>query len=81
MELISRLKEYAGMSHRQIFDYVVHKLSVMGQGYPYGKFNILDFDTVSYGYIMANMEVYILPISIVILLYIVQRIVTRKISK
>ena len=69
------------MSHRQIFDYVVHKLSVMGQGYPYGKFNILDFDTVSYGYIMANMEVYILPISIVILLYIVQRIVTRKISK
>ena len=79
-ELLSRLSEYAGLNNRQIFDYVVHKLSVMGIGYPEGRFNILDFETVSYGYIMANMEVYILPISIVLLLYIIQRIVSRKLS-
>lgn len=80
-ELLSRLSEYAGMSNHQVFDYVVHKLSVMGSGYPEGRFNILNFETVSYGYIMANMEVYILPISIVILLYIIQRTVSRKISR
>lgn len=79
-ELISRLAEYAGMTNHQIFDYVVHKLSVMGQDYPAGRFKILDFETVSYGYIMANMEVYILPISIIILLGLIQWRISKKID-
>lgn len=80
-ELMSRLSEYAGMTNRQIFDYVVNKLSVMGQNYPSGRFQILDFETVSYGYIMANVEVYIVPISLVLLLGIIQWRISKRISK
>lgn len=80
-ELMSRLSEYAGMDNHQIFNYVVHKLRVMGKIYPEGQFQILDFEIVSYGYIMANMEVYIVPIAIVLLLGIIQWQISKRINR
>lgn len=79
-ELMSRLSEYANMNNRQIFDYVVHKLEAMGAQYPDGRVTILDFETVSYGYIIANMEVYILPISTVMILFIIQRVIRKRLQ-
>lgn len=80
-ELFVRLHTYGGMTNHQIFDFVVHKLSVIGSVYPAGRFRIFTGESISYGYIMANMEVYLLPISIVLLPGIIQWRLTRKISK
>lgn len=77
-EFLSRISTYKGMDNRQIFDYVVNKLSVMGASYPAGRFRIFTGESISYGYIMANIEVYILPISFVLLCGLIQwRIIKR----
>lgn len=60
---------------------MAHKLRVMGKVYPEGQFQILDFEIVSYGYIMANMEVYIVPIAIVLLLGIIQWQISKRINR
>lgn len=79
-ELMNRIALYSGMTNRQIFNYVVHKLRVMGEEYPDGSIHILN-ETVTYGYVMANIEVYIVPISIVLLLGLCQRYLIRKFIK
>lgn len=81
-EFFSRISTYKGMDNRQIFDYVVNKLSVMGASYPAGRFRIFTGESISYGYIMANIEVYILPISVVLLCGFIQwRIIKRSQKK
>lgn len=79
-ELISRIDLYSGLTNRQIFNYVVHKLKVMGAHYPDGSIHILN-ETITYGYIMANIEVYIVPISVVLLLGLYQRYLIRRVLK
>lgn len=71
-EFIHRVIEYSGMTNPQIFDFVVQELSKMGDMYPKGRINLFTGESISYGYIMANMEVYILPISIVLLCGLIQ---------
>lgn len=77
-EFIERVHTYSGMTNRQIFDYVVHKLRVMGEVYPQKSFILFTGEPIGYGYIMANMEVYLLPISIVLLLGLIQWKLTTK---
>lgn len=77
-EYFSRISTYKGMDNHQIFDYVVNKLNLMGASYPSGKFSILNEESISYGYIMANMEVYILPISIVLLCGFIQWRISKR---
>lgn len=77
-EFINRISTYSGMSKRQIFDFVVQKLNIMGDNYPKGMIHLPHGDSITYGYIMANIEVYILPISIVLLCGLIQwRILKR----
>lgn len=77
-EFIERLHTYAGMGNRQIFDYVVNKLRVMGEIYPHKVFTLFNGETIGFGYIMANMEVYLLPLSLILLLGIFQRNLTKQ---
>ncbi len=77
-EFIQRISTYSGMSKRQIFDFVVQKLNDIGDNYPKGIINLPHGDSVTYGYIMANIEVYILPISIVLLCGLIQRYTLNK---
>ncbi len=79
-EFIHRIAEYRGMTDTQIFDYVVQKLSKMAQSYPAGRIRLFTGESISYGYIMANMIVYILPLSIVLLGGFLQWRLTRKVS-
>lgn len=76
-----RIAAYKGMSNREIFDYVVAKLSAMAYSYPPGRFRIFTGESISYGYIMANIEVYILPISIVLLCGFIQRRISKRIRR
>lgn len=71
-EFIHRVIEYSGMTNPQIFDFVAQELSKMGDMYPKGRIYLFTGESISYGYIMANMEVYILPISIVLLCGLIQ---------
>lgn len=82
-QLMTRIATYSGMSNRQIFDYAVDFLSNMAREYPDGStmVRILDFDTVSYGYIMANIEVYIAPIAVILILGIIQCIISKKLKR
>jgi hypothetical protein len=75
---LERLSTYAGMSNREIFDFVVHKLNVVGAHYPKGSIKLFSGEIITYGYIMANMEVYIVPISIVLLLGLIQWRISHK---
>lgn len=77
-EFFERLHTYAGMGNRQIFDYVVNKLRVMGEVYPHKTFTLFTGETIGFGYIMANMEVYLLPLSLILLLGIFQHKLTKK---
>lgn len=77
-EFFDRLHTYAGMGNRQIFDFVVNKLRVMGEIYPHKTFTLFNGETLDFGYIMANMEVYLLPLSLVLLLGILQRKLTKQ---
>lgn len=80
-EFIHRISIYSEMSKPQIFDFVVQKLNVMGNNYPKGVIHLPHGDSITYGYIMANIEVYILPISIVLLCGLIQwRILKRNCS-
>ena len=78
IEYSERVHTYVGMTNRQIFDFVVHKLRVMGEAYPQKSFTLFTGESISFGYIMANMEVYIMPISILLLLGLIQWRLTRK---
>lgn len=82
-QLLPRIATYSGMSNRQIFDYAVDVLSRMARAYPGGstRVDILNFDTVSYGYIMANMEVYIAPITIILALGIIQWKIIKNLNR
>ncbi len=71
-EFIQRFSTYSGMNNRQIFNFVVQKLNDMGDSYPKGIIHLPHGDSITYGYIMANIEVYILPISIVLLCGLIQ---------
>ncbi len=75
-----RIAAYRGMSNREIFDYVVAKLSAMASVYPSGRFRIFTGESISYGYIMANMEVYILPVSVVLLCGLIQWRIRKRIN-
>ncbi len=77
MDFCGRLRTYANMSNRQIFDYVVNKLRVMGEVYPHKSINLINGESIGFGYIMANMEVYILPLSLVLLLAFLQHRLTK----
>ena len=77
-EFIDRSSAYVGMTNRQIFDFVVNKLRVMGEAYPKGAIKLFTGETIGYGYIMANIEVYLMPISIVLILGIIQWRLSRK---
>lgn len=79
-EFFDRYATYAGMTNRQIFDYVVNKLRVMGDVYPKGSIKLFTGETIGYGYIMANIEVYLLPLSIVLILGLIQWRLIRKSS-
>ncbi len=68
------------MNNREIFDYVVNKLSDIGAVYPTGRLQLFTGESISYGYIMANMEVYILPVSIVLLCGLIQWRVSKRLS-
>ena len=81
MNFIERLEIYSELSNRQIFDYVVHNLRVMGDAYPHKSFTLFTGETISYGYVMANIEVYLLPISIVLLLGMIQYKMLRSHNK
>ncbi len=71
-EFMIRVSTYAGMTNRQIFNFVVKKLQDIGEVYPTMTIHIPTGESVTYGYIMANMEVYLLPLSIVLLCGIIQ---------
>lgn len=76
-EFFHRIASYKGLTNQEIFDFVVSKLSRMAQGAPEGHFYIVN-EHVSYGYVMANMEVYILPLSIVLICGFIQWRITRR---
>lgn len=78
LEYLERIQTYAGMTNRQIFDYVVHKLRVMGEVYPQKSYTLFTGESIGFGYVMANMEVYLLPISVVLMLGLIQWGLTRK---
>lgn len=78
IEFLERLQTYSGMTNRQIFDFVVNKLRVMGDIYPHKTLTLFNGETIGFGYIMANIEVYLLPVSLVILLGLFQRKLTKQ---
>ena len=71
--LLMRINQYKGLTNRQIFNTVVDKLNKIGEGFIPGNFDCFGYEKISYGYVMANIEAYILPISLVILLFIIAR--------
>lgn len=77
-EFFSRISTYKGMDNHQIFVYVVNKLNLIGVSYPAGGFRLFNGESISYGYIMANMEVYILPISILLLCGFIQWRISKR---
>lgn len=79
-ELLIRISSYAGLTNRQIFNLVVKKLQDMGEIYPNMTIQIPSGESVTYGYIMANMEVYLLPLSIVLLCGIIQWRLSKRIK-
>lgn len=80
-EFLHRINDYSEMTNRQIFDFVVHKLREMGAVYPSGSIRLFTGESISYGYIMANMEVYLLPVSIVLLCGLVQWRILRSMNR
>lgn len=72
LNLIERMHQYAGMSTSEIFSFVVQKLMVMGSVFPSYSIKIHN-EPIAIGYIIANIEVYILPIAIILSLYLIQR--------
>ncbi len=79
-EFLIRISTYAGLTNRQIFNFVVKKLQEMGEIYPNMTVTIPTGESVTYGYIMANMEVYLLPLSIVLLCGIIQWKLSKRIK-
>lgn len=80
LEFCNRLSIYSGMTNRQIFDFVVKKLRDMGEFYPYMNIHLPSGESITYGYIMANMEVYIFPLSIVLLCGFIQWRLSKRIK-
>ncbi len=76
--LIERLETYNGMTNRQIFDYVVEKLREMGSCFD-GTVAIAGHE-VGLRYIVFNITTYILPITIVLLCGVIQRIITKELK-
>ena len=76
--LLQRLSLYEGMNNRQIFNLVVDKLQEIGMAYPTGVINVFGYETVTYGYVMANIEVYILPLSLVLILMLMTKWIAKK---
>lgn len=74
--LTYRIKTYDGMTNRQIFDFVVAKLQLMGSCFD-GTVGIMGHE-VGLGYIVANFMTYILPISFTLWSGLIQRIISRK---
>ncbi len=79
-EFLMRISTYEGMTNRQIFNFVVKKLQDMGEFYPNMTVTIPTGESITYGYIMANMEVYLLPLSIVLICGIIQWRLSKRIK-
>lgn len=77
--LTHRIETYDGMTNREIFNYVVDELRLMGSCFD-GTVDIMGHE-VGFGYIVANFMTYILPISMTLLGGIVQRFVTKKLKQ
>lgn len=74
--LTYRIETYEGMTNKQIFDFVVAKLRLMGSWFD-GTVGFKGYE-VGFGYIVANIKTYILPISLTLWSGLIQRIITRK---